>query len=214
MGQLGDGSQARRSVPVRVDIFGVDSISAGSFHSCANRQGELHCWGAQAGGLLGNGEIRDERTTPQRIGTSNAWSAISAGALHSCGIQEGKLFCWGARGRLGVAGANATSPLRVGDGENYLEVTAGISHTCALRDQELWCWGNNDHGQLGTGSPHDVSTPVRVGSGAFTAFHVGGDRTCGIAAGALYCWGSNGSGALGYPEGFTPQPLGSENATR
>lgn len=62
-GQLGDGTQTERHVPVQVTDLeaGVTSIAASYFHSCAALvDGRTQCWGWNAYGQLGNGSIGTE----------------------------------------------------------------------------------------------------------------------------------------------------------
>ncbi|MCH9648334.1 MAG: hypothetical protein K0U98_08850 [Deltaproteobacteria bacterium] len=65
-GQLGDGTTTQRSLPVYVrqssswNLNGVESLSAGGWHTCAagsggNLPGTVACWGNAETGQLGNG---------------------------------------------------------------------------------------------------------------------------------------------------------------
>ncbi|HUG61532.1 MAG TPA: hypothetical protein VMP03_06785, partial [Methylomirabilota bacterium] len=63
-GQLGDGTTTDSLLPVNVKtssnslLQGVDTIAVGGRHSCAvlTTDGKVMCWGANAGGQLGDGE--------------------------------------------------------------------------------------------------------------------------------------------------------------
>jgi len=57
-GQLGDGTNENRNIPVDVSGLqaGVESISVGKSHSCALlTDGSVRCWGANGEGQLGDG---------------------------------------------------------------------------------------------------------------------------------------------------------------
>lgn len=68
-GQLGDGSQIDRPVPVPVvdstgmPLVGQVAVDAGTFHTCAlNQAGIVACWGLNNRGQLGDGERGGYRT--------------------------------------------------------------------------------------------------------------------------------------------------------
>ena len=68
-GQLGDGTNERRTAPVRVAaLTGTTLVALGARHTCvaAGTGGETWCWGANANHELGDGTT-DERHAPTRI---------------------------------------------------------------------------------------------------------------------------------------------------
>ncbi|AKU91143.1 BNR repeat domain protein [Vulgatibacter incomptus] len=96
------------SEPVQVEgdhIF--DGIAAGAFHTCAvDAEGEGWCWGGNASGQLGTGDLND-RQLPARTLGALAFTEIRAGGDSSCGLIEGGgAYCWGAgeAGQLGTGG--------------------------------------------------------------------------------------------------------------
>jgi hypothetical protein len=69
-GQLGDGTKAQRTVPVKVRGLGrVIAIAAGGEHSVAVQpDGTVWAWGGNAFGELGNGSTKDSKVPVQVTG--------------------------------------------------------------------------------------------------------------------------------------------------
>ena len=166
LGQLGDGTSARRLKPRRIGrARNWSTISAGADHSCGTVRngGTLWCWGDNWSGQLGIGSKR-VRTTPTQVGRLTGWATVPPGGEHSCGTRRnGTLWCWGSDdyGQLGNGerAGDRTVPTAVGTSNNWTILGLGYSHTCGTRHNgELWCWGRNDDGQLGL----DLLTPTEV----------------------------------------------------
>ena len=208
-GQLGDGSNDQRLIPVNVLSLasGVAGITAGGEHTCARLQsGAVNCWGANASGQLGNGGTASSKTPVVVSGLAGPAAAIVTGRAHSCALlQSGAIQCWGdnLQGQLGN-GTNTSQnqPVTVINlGGTAKALAAGRDHTCAiLTDGSARCWGDNARGQLGDDSRVDRNTPVAVEGLSDALVTVGGGQfqTCALAAdGDLHCWGSNNRGQLG-----------------
>ena len=76
----------------------------------------------------------------------------------------------------------------------------GANSTCAIKssDSSLWCWGYNSSGQVGDGTTTTRTSPVQIGTSAWSSVHVGGAIACGIrTAGTAWCWGNNSSQQTG-----------------
>jgi alpha-tubulin suppressor-like RCC1 family protein/sugar lactone lactonase YvrE len=168
-GQVGDGTQTPRLVPVQVaGLTDAVAIAAGFMHTCAlTAGGAVRCWGANDHGQLGDG------TTTMRL-TPVAASGLSSGAVtlaagdgdsHTCAVMgDGTLRCWGANtdGQLGDGTiVSRSTPVPVSGLSGGLRVTAGKTHTCALTSAgAVTCWGDNSAGQLGSGTLVSRTVPV------------------------------------------------------
>jgi hypothetical protein len=83
-------------------------ISVRWFHSCARRGGrDLYCWGRNAEGQLGVGDM-DPRGVPTRLDGTQTWSEVIVGHFHTCGIRAGEVVCWG-NNEAGQVGAGDTA---------------------------------------------------------------------------------------------------------
>ena len=119
-GQLGDGSQGTRTLPVTmVSTETFTTVSAGSAHPCAlTESGVAYCWGGNGDGQLGDGSgDQSSRFVPTLVAVVPALQSISAGDQHSCGLSvDGVAYCWGDNhsGQLGAeAGDPSWLPIRV-----------------------------------------------------------------------------------------------------
>ena len=142
----------------------VEMLTAGLDHMCALLDsGELHCWGANYAGQLGDRSLND-RAGPVSPALPAA-RTVSSLAQHTCvTTTAGAAYCWGsdADGQLGVGRPVAACrvgalrfycsdrPERVAGETRWRAIAAGGSHTCALTDVgDVRCWGSNRNAQLG-----------------------------------------------------------------
>jgi alpha-tubulin suppressor-like RCC1 family protein/serine/threonine protein kinase len=169
-GQLGDGSNFDRPLPVAVTTaVAFASLAAGSNHVCGlTVEGEAYCWGRNTYGQLGDGGNFD-KNAPARVRGGVRFTSISAGANHTCAVAaDGTAYCWGQNnfGQLGTGGAaDVPLPAAVADGHVFSSVRASTAHTCGLTVRgEAFCWGNNSESQLGDGTQIHRARPTAVAS--------------------------------------------------
>lgn len=214
-GQLGDGTNNDRSVPVDVlGVSGAVSISAGINHACALlANGGIRCWGGNSEGQLGDGTNSNRAASVRVTSLGGVAVAVSAGDRHTCAIMDtGRLKCWGYNSlyQLG-AGDYSThySPITAtAIVSPVIAVAAGEYHTCVIVDLGgVRCWGYNTQGQLGTGSSSATVSevplvPTGLSSGV-TRIFARQSTTCAVLAdGSERCWGYNTAGQLGN-DGFS-----------
>jgi alpha-tubulin suppressor-like RCC1 family protein len=73
-------------------------------HCCAFLQtDEIHCWGANDRGQLGDG-TRIDRASPVRVAIDSPLAPVDCGGEHTCVLSNDGLRCWGdnTEGQLGV----------------------------------------------------------------------------------------------------------------
>jgi alpha-tubulin suppressor-like RCC1 family protein len=204
-GQLGDGTNTDRALPVPVTTLGnaVAEVAAGDLFSCARKSnGSVWCWGSNVAGQLGNGGGADSATPVAVTGLSYGVAQISAGDLFVCALKtDGTLWCWGGGGIFADGAATATPVAVTALADGVAEISAGDGAACARKtDGTLWCWGSNTFGILGDGTDQDRPSPVPVTAlGAQVAGVSLGDLFgCALKVdGTVWCWGTNDSGELG-----------------
>lgn len=221
-GQLGDGTQTNRSVPVQI---GKDTdwayVSAGKSHVLAIKtNGLLYAWGRNSEGQLGDGTTVG-KLVPTKIGTAT-WLTVSAGGTHSLGLQkDGSLYTWGGNsdGQLGNAssGSNVTAPVKIGTA-TYTAVAAGALHSMAIgANGTLWGWGANSYGQVGNnaGTGSGITAPTQITQdNNWAVIATGSIHTMGVRTdGTLWGWGSNAEGQLGDGNGDALAPVQIGTAT-
>lgn len=129
------------------DSAGFTGVVSGISTRCALRAGELHCWGANPGGVL---EPTNSQPicTPRRIGTESDWEAVSPVPMGLCGLRRGgELYCWNAGGSVGVDPTAPYEPVveprRLFPDWHFVFVERTDEGACAVRDDHvLVCWGD------------------------------------------------------------------------
>jgi alpha-tubulin suppressor-like RCC1 family protein len=169
-GQLGDGTEANSTRPVRVgELQGVEAIAAGAFFSLALREdGTVWAWGSntngqgsKVSGQLGDGTITSS-DAPVEVGDLGGVEAIAAGGSHGLALKEdGSVWAWGDNffGELGNGRTETRSPepVRVRGLEGVRAIEGGGSFSLALKDDgTVRAWGYNFFGQLGNGAPDNA----------------------------------------------------------
>lgn len=204
----------------------VVELAAGASHTCALLMGgSVKCWGDNAFGQLGLGDVSDRgdgfgemgsSLPPVNLGAGRKALHIAAGAHHNCAmLDNGTVKCWGSGygGKLGIGTTqnrgdgpnemgNSLPAVNLGTFNRAVQLDLGWNHSCAvLGDGAVACWGRNDQGQLGLGDTVDRSTPeiVDLGAGKVAiAVSAGDSHTCAaLSDGSVKCWGSAAFGLLG-----------------
>jgi alpha-tubulin suppressor-like RCC1 family protein len=207
----------------------------GAFYACGVAPGgDAYCWGHEASGELGSGDVAVNRASPVKVAggivfaSVSTFSEYSASQVHACGLAAaGDAYCWGDNtyGELGDGTLQSTTtPVPVAGGLKFASISTGSLHTCGITlAGDAYCWGDNIRGEIGMGafgnlvpSAAKFTTPVAVAGGLkFSAISAGGSYypyTCGVAAGAVYCWGNDAWGTLGNGssnDAASPSPIAS-----
>lgn len=186
--------------------------------SCLVDAAGLWCWGPNAQGQLGVGDLV-ARTLPTRVtGLPADPVEVVFGSAHACVRTAAHgAWCWG-RNTLGQTGQQPGTPVPdpatgelvwppqpvpmqvPGLPHTLVSIGSAESHSCALGGGSVSCWGYNGFGQLGDGGTISRPAPAPVTGlpAGITSIAVGWRHVCAIdGAGEVWCWGYNFSGQVG-----------------
>ena len=130
---------------------------------------DVYCWGAGAGGQLGNGTQTERQTTPVLVSGGLKFVDVTAGIQKACGVTvSNEAYCWGS-GPLGSNQfSNSSTPVPVFtdqmpiDDRTITGVRAGRNVLLQTANGSLYGFGDDWISAAGTGSGTDYPT-VRVG---------------------------------------------------
>ena len=107
IGQLGNGGWADSPTPVAVSLMqsgDVQTVSAGTYHTCAIKNSTAYCWGGNSFGQVGNGTTHPTASPGVVTGLSGV-ADLAVGSEFSCALENSTLSvkCWGnnSHGQVG-----------------------------------------------------------------------------------------------------------------
>jgi alpha-tubulin suppressor-like RCC1 family protein len=168
LGVTGGGTKPPGTYPALAMGQADHSTGSGAAHSCGVAQSNaLFCWGQSDKGQGGAGA--NDGVQSRNLG--NSIKTLSARGNNTCVIDStDNVQCFGANGegQLGIGSVDpnphpALSPVPLGSRAAMIAV--GGAHACAILQSppgHVKCWGSNKEGQIGHGSPPDVSFPAPV----------------------------------------------------
>lgn len=204
-GQLGDGTQVARTVPVKVDLSGIQGevveIAAGAYHSVLKTStSRVYCWGRNNQGQCGQSTATLEFYAPTDTGIHHWARSIDAGFYHTLvALHDGNIYAFGDNnfGQIGNnnPGVDQESYAWVGiPGEEVVDVSAGRYHSMALTASgKVYTWGYNGYYHLGHGDTAQRNVPVHMtGLSQVTKISAGTYHSMALTEnGYAYCWGRN-----------------------
>lgn len=219
-GQIGDGSAGVSTMhttpydvalPEPITQLTAGGLHFGGGHTCAlGASGAVYCWGANAGGQIGNGKqgFGTYVATPFHVSSVPGPAlAVAAGGMHTCALlATGAVACWGYdySGQTDGASGNEKKTL-VPTVVTALpgpatSIAAGDGQSCALlASGDAWCWGEAGFGAFGKTVTPEFSPPIPafVG-GPIVAIDQGAVHGCvARATGEVECAGLDDLGEVG-----------------
>ncbi|CAB1102808.1 unnamed protein product [Ectocarpus sp. CCAP 1310/34] len=180
------------------------ALETGWYHTCVILDNkELHCFGRNFDGQLGQGDDEDRGCKAEQMGDDMVAVdlgegrhpvAVAAGRWHTCVLMDNdEVKCFGANtaedlgggqlgledtinrgGSLDTIGDNLP-PVDLGTGRVAGWVFAGFDHTCVIfEDSSLKCWGLNASGQLGLEDTDDRGADIETMGVDLAAIELGG----------------------------------------
>ena len=230
-GQLGNGTTANQSIPVRCGALTniVDLRLSGLPHAAFAVQdnGQLWVWGYNNFGQLGLGDTTNRLTPIMHNSMNNVVKAIPSNGYNTSGasptghgivlLDDGTIWTCGynAYGQLGHGDtANRTSFSQINISETFIDIETGDGRypTCAAitDNNEAYIWGHNGYGQCGNGDALNQTSPVKPAGdfqGTVSRLDVGGGTSYeGViiqSGNTLWGAGYNGHGNIGVNSGLT-----------
>lgn len=198
---------------VRSVAAGGSSLSFGDASSFAlRRDGTVWSWGANTGGMLGDGSGVSRRTTPQPIpGLARVVRLVVAGSTAYALREDGTVWVWGtgSSGELGLGDTRSSqpTPIQVPGLADIVAIDAQDRLAFALRsDGALFGWGQGINLTLSgyewpsAGGQRLVPTPFPSTPLADVVGVAAADSAVYVFTGidrALQAWGANVNGKLG-----------------
>ena len=170
-GQLGDPARPQTSsLPPKLvpNLTGVTQLVSGLQHSCALVGSALYCWGRNASGELGLGDVID-RHEPTQVLLPPVTQVATSFETTCVATTVPSVMCWGQvlDGQPWNGPAQTETPTTVAGLEAMGPIgnlTVSISHACASSTDgmDVRCWGDNGNGLLGDGTSIDSAAAVQI----------------------------------------------------
>lgn len=144
--------------------------------------GTVKCWGSNASGQLGQGDVNrrgdgpgetGDDLPPIDLGSGRTAVSITTSGMVTCALlDDGSVKCWGQGGAAlgqGDTTSRGDNPGEMGDALPAIDLGTGrkaialtMSETSAmvcarLDNYEIKCWGGNSNGRLGIGDSTNVA---------------------------------------------------------
>lgn len=146
------------AVAPQLDPERAVAVARGSGFACALRaNGRVACWGANAGGELGQGHTDPVEGAHEVVGLDDAVALAAAQRVACVARRTGAVVCWGSArsGELGDARETSSGGrlVTIPGVEGADAVFGWLTRVCARTPRGTWCWGST--------SPVDGAEAVR-----------------------------------------------------
>ncbi len=203
-GELGDGTNINRSIPVLIPgTIGFIAISTGDHHSLLLKgDGTVWSMGRSLAGEIGY-PVTSDIYVPTQIPSLSGVVAISAGHYHSLFLKnDGTVWACGLNSSGQLANGNTvsrTTPFQCNISD-VMSIATGSEHSLFVKtDGTAWAAGRNGNGQLGDNTHTSRKNPVLVNGlagvarafsnndsdGSYFLMQDGSCMACGVNVGTI-----------------------------
>lgn len=211
-GQLGDGTNASREMPVLVveaestkpvpnekektpqgTAFVAEKLAAGYDETCAIKSGKVFCWGQRHERIYSDPGLY--RRHPERVaGISNAVEIVAGFGFMCARSSCGTVSCWGENDVMQLGDGTdkkRLKPVTVKGLKNAVQVVADYGRACALlRNGTISCWGDRH--------PIEELKAASSWTGKIESISMGAGHMCLLLNNRkVVCQGSNAHGQIG-----------------
>ncbi len=211
-GELGALANPTANPTQILPTMGITKVSAGGGFSLILENGNLHSFGKNDKGQLGDGSLTN-KANPQYITNNVSDISTSAKGDHSLILKtDGSLHTFGYNyfGQLGDGTTtDRNTPTQIVS-SGVTKIATGIQHSAFLKsDGSVWVMGSNRDSALGLGSSQpDQHTPTQLVSSGATNVFAGDWFSAYTTSTGTYVAGNNTVGKLSVgastPGGSTP----------
>ncbi|MGE0403874.1 MAG: RCC1 domain-containing protein [Kofleriaceae bacterium] len=202
LGTAGGDSPSPLAIPVPEPVV---TVAGGQYHTCAVTAGagELYCWGDNACGQLGTGDMVAS-PSPRKVPGVSGVETVTVNDSQTCFTDTANnLKCMGG---AYVTAESVCENVRLAPVAPIgLPVAIDVAGGCHMSmcgidpAGDAWCWGDNVAGVLGDGAATARLEPSRVSVVSnMSMVRTGYTTSCGATAiDDVFCWGDNTRGQLG-----------------
>jgi|GEM_PF-2651928 len=206
-GALGIGSTDFTTHEYATLISGAGSPSeiATAWRATCMREGstDVHCWGSDANGALGQTIAFDTALSPPGPLTVSGVSSLGRGGNQNFCVLMGDetVKCWGysGNGEAGQAVGVVGIPTTITGSSGVLGLSVGYQNNCVILkpDNHVSCFGEGDvwvNGSVGPADTTVIGPEIRMNASdqlvGVTQVAVGRGAACAITStGSVACWG-------------------------
>lgn len=175
--------------------------------TCAvGQDGQVRCWGTNAGLALGTLDTLSERPQPDLVFDEDGFPVRD---MVEVAIGGDQVYAIDFTGAVWFWGGSVQQGARHADLPRATHLAVGQDHSCLVTaGGGVMCWGNNTNGQAGdlqaaldcdpAASDCTIGPTLVAGVDRVLEVAVGETHSCAVDKdGAVWCWGSNQSLQLG-----------------
>lgn len=179
VGQLGDGTNTNKTVPIKINLSNIVEISQGGYAGAAiDSNGVLYTWGSDYSyDMLGDLADNGTQNLPSTYSGLEDIKFVQVCHYHVIAISNsGQVYTWGegSNGKLGNGGTSNSKIPYATSITNGEQASGHWYHSLVkTTDGKLYVFGQNAYGKLGLGDITVRYNPVNNSSPVFVSNDIG-----------------------------------------